>query len=100
MLVDRAKFLAMKPKKKKLKKNMGYDLKNSSEMIISNLSLFRHIMHTLKSIEDQFLPKEDLKLLFKSLKVKLDSDLIQHFADTFSEVNYFSCLNIYLTFNF
>lgn len=47
-------------------------------------------MHELKNIEDPLMKKVDFLSLINLRQIKLDADLIQHFADSFADVIYVS----------
>lgn len=67
IIIDRAKYLAMAPKKKKLKRDMG------------------HFMINAMDAEKTHYRKESFEDLLKKFKAKLDSDLVGHLGGEFTE---------------
>lgn len=67
IVIDRCKFLAMKPKKKKFRKEMG------------------HFMHQLLETEKEVMAPDDFKDLLRVFKAKIDDDLKKHIEEIFTD---------------
>lgn len=67
IVIDRSKFLAMKPKKKKMRKEMG------------------HFMYQLLGTEKEFMAPDEFKDLLEAFKAKIDDDLKKHIGEVFTD---------------
>ncbi|XP_058812989.1 leucine-rich repeat-containing protein 74A-like [Topomyia yanbarensis] len=67
MLLDRCRFLGLKPKKKKLKRNLG------------------HLMLQFQLLEKPSLPRDDFLAMVKKFRIKLDKDLKKILMETFAD---------------
>ncbi|XP_065073045.1 uncharacterized protein LOC135697360 [Ochlerotatus camptorhynchus] len=67
MLLDRCRFLGFKPKKKKLKRDLG------------------HFMLQLQKLENPLLPRDDFLAMVKKFRIKLDKSLTESLMDAFTE---------------
>lgn len=86
LVIDRCKFLAMKPKKKKLKRNMGY-MKIFNNLIFYTLIyliFFSHFMLKLKEEEDKYIRRGQFIEQVQDFKLRLDEDLVGMLMDVFT----------------
>jgi len=78
---DRAKYLAMKPKILRMKRDMRYCWSwtcQIKQIIIKNY-IFSVFMTKLKNLENSYMHKDDFLNLLKSFKAKLDVMLIDQY---------------------
>lgn len=67
MLLDRCRFLGFKPKKKRLKRDMG------------------HLMLQLQALENPLLERDDFLEMVRKFRIRLDSSLKESLMDAFME---------------
>lgn len=67
IVIDRCKFLAMKPKKKRLRKDMG------------------HFMHQLLETEREYMAPSEFAEVLQGFKAKIDDDLKNHLQEVFTQ---------------